>query len=88
MAARIHYLLQKHELPTVVTGTRKSPEETPIFENELQALSQGTRDKLAKLEQIQDTIAKVKEEETRVREELNQFIIKFCDSNLDLLKLC
>ena len=45
-AARIHYLLQKDELPTVVTGTRKSPEETLIFESELQTLSQGTRDKL------------------------------------------
>ena len=58
MAARIHNSLQKGELPTVVTGTRKSPEETPIFENELQALSQETRDKLAKLKQIHDTIAK------------------------------
>ena len=75
-AARIHYSLQKGELPTIVTGTRKSPEETPIFENELQALSQGTRDKLSKLQQIQDTIVKVKDEETRVREELNQFIIE------------
>ena len=75
-ATRIQNSLQKSELPTVVAGTRKSPEETSIFENELQALSQETRDKLAKLQQIQDTIAKVKEEEIRVREELNQLIIE------------
>ena len=65
----------KNKLPTVVAGTRKSPDETSIYENELQALSQETRDKLAKLEQLQDTIAKVNEEENQVRERLNQFII-------------
>ena len=74
MATRIQTLLQRNKLPTVVTGTRKSPEETSIFENELQALSQDTRDKLTKLEQLQVTIAKVNEEETQVREKLNQFI--------------
>ena len=37
---------------------------------------QETRDKQAKLEQLQDTIAKVTEEENQVRERLNQFIIK------------
>ena len=51
-ATQIHNSLQKSEPPTVVTGTRKSPEETSIFENELQALSQDTRDKLTKLEQL------------------------------------
>ena len=45
-AARMQYSLQKGELPTIVTGTRKSPEEIPIFEFELQALSQEIRDKL------------------------------------------
>ena len=72
----MQYSLQKGELPTIVTGIRKSPEEIPIFEFELQALSQEIRDKLSKLQQIQDTIAKIKDEETRVREELNQFILE------------
>ena len=39
-------------------------------------LSQETRDKLTTLDKIQDTIEKVGEEETQVREELNQFIIE------------
>ena len=51
-AARMQYSLQKGELPTIVTGTRKSPEEIPIFEFELQALSQEIRDKLSNLQQI------------------------------------
>ena len=49
-ATWIQALLQRNKLPTVITGTRKSSEETSIFENELQALSQDTRDKLTKLE--------------------------------------
>ena len=72
----MQYSLQNGELPTIVTGTRKSPEEIPIFEFELQALSQEIRDKLSKLQQIKDTIAKIKDEETRVREELNQFVLE------------
>ena len=44
------------------------------MKNELQALSQDTRDKLTKLEQIQVTITKLNEEETQIREKLNQFI--------------
>ena len=66
-------LLQRGKLPTVLTGTRKSADETPIFENELQTLSQDTRDKLAKLEKIQVTIAKLNEEENQIREKINQF---------------
>ena len=73
MATRMQALLQRGKLPTVLTGTRKSPEETPIYENELQTLSQDTRDKLAKLEKIQVTIAKLNEEENQIREKINQF---------------
>ena len=60
-AARILNYLQKNTLPAVVTGTRKNSDEPSTYENELQALSQETRDKLAKLEQLQDTIAKATE---------------------------
>ena len=44
--------------------------------DEIENLSQETRDKLAKLDQLQDTIAKVTEEENQVRERLNQFIVE------------
>ena len=46
-------LLQRGKLPTIVAGSRQSPDEPPIFENELKTLSQDTRDKLSKLEKIQ-----------------------------------
>ena len=75
-AAQIHHFLEKNKLPTLVAGTRKSSDEPSIYENKLQALSQETRDKLAKLEQLQDTIVKVTEEENQVRERLNQFIVE------------
>ena len=75
-AARILYYLQKNTFPAVVTGTRESSDEPFIYENKLQAILQETRDKQAKLEQLQDTIAKVTKEETRVREELNRFTIE------------
>ena len=69
-AARIQHLIGKNTLPTPIAGTRTSPDEPSIYENEIQTLAQETRDKLAKLDQLQDTIAKVGEEETQVREEL------------------
>ena len=47
-----------------------------VYENEIQTLSQETRDKLTIINKIQDTIEKVGEEETRVREELNRFTIE------------
>ena len=75
-ATRIQHILQKNKLLTVVIGTRESSDEPSIYEIELQAISQETRDKQAKLEQLQDTIAKVTEEENQVREGLKQFIIE------------
>ena len=38
--------------------------------------SQETKDKLTTIDKIQNTIEKAGEEETRVREELNRFIIE------------
>ena len=72
-ATQMQDLLQRGKLPTIVAGTRQSADETPIFENELQTLSQDTRDKLAKLEKIQVTIAKLNEEENQIKEKINQF---------------
>ena len=66
-------LLQRGKLSTIEAGIRQSADETPIFENELQTLSQDTRDKLTKLEQIQVTITKLNEEENQIREKINQF---------------
>ena len=72
-ATQMQDLLQRGKLPTIVAGTRQSADETPIFENELETLSQDTRDKLAKLEKIQVTIAKLNEEENQIKEKINQF---------------
>ena len=70
-AVRIHHLISKDTLPTPRAGTRANPDELVIYENEIQTLSQETRDKLTTLDKIQDAIAKVGEEETQVRKELN-----------------
>ena len=70
-AAQIHHLISKDTLPTPRAGTRANPDELVIYENEIQALPQETRDKLTTIDKIQDTIEKVGEEETQVREELN-----------------
>ena len=70
-AVRIHKLICKDTLPTPRTGTRVSQDELVVYENEIQTLSQETRDKLTTIDKIQNTIEKVGEEETRVREELN-----------------
>ena len=75
-AAWIHHFLEKNKLPKLVAGTRKSLSEPSVYENEIQTLSQETRDKLAKLDQLQDTIEEVTGEENEVRESLNQSIVK------------
>ena len=75
-AAGIYLLISKDTLPTPRAGTRENPDELVIYENEIQTLSQETRDKLTTLDKIQDAIVKVDEEETQVREELNRFIIE------------
>ena len=73
-ATRMQDSLERGKLPTVVAGTRQNTDEPPIFENELQTLSQDTRDKLAKLEKIQVTIEKLNEEERQIKEKIIQYI--------------
>ena len=75
-AAQIHHFLEKNKLPTLVAGTRKSSSEPSLYENEIKTLSQETRDKLAKLDQLQNTIEEVTKEENQVRESLNQSIVE------------
>ena len=71
-ANRIHRLLEKNQIPKLVNGTRESPNEIEVYENERQTLSQKTRDKLAKVKQLQDAIEEVIQEENQVRDNLNQ----------------
>ena len=72
-ATRMQDSQERGKLPTVVAGTRQSPDEPPIFENELQTLYQDTRDKLAKLEKIQVTIEKLNVEEHQIKEKIIQY---------------
>ena len=51
-------------------------EEPVIYENEMQALTKETRDKLQTLTRIADTINKAGEEENQVREDLNHIILE------------
>ena len=57
-AAQILHLLGKDTLPTPRTGNREDPEELNMYENELQSLTQETRDKLQTLTKIADAIDK------------------------------
>ena len=72
-ATRMQDSLERGKLPTVVAGTRQSPDEPSIFENELQTLSQDTRDKLSKLEKIQVNIEKLNVEERQIKEKVIQY---------------
>ena len=47
-----------------------------IYKNELQSLTQKTRNKLQTLTEIADSIVSVEEEETQVKEELNRIILE------------
>ena len=71
-ANQIHRLLEKNQIPKLVNGTRESPNEIEVYKNERQTLSQKTRDKLAKVKQLQDAIEEVIQEENQVRDNLNQ----------------
>ena len=57
--------LDKDQLPTPRAGNWGDQEEPVIYENELQALTKETRDKLQTLTKIEDTIDKAEEEENR-----------------------
>ena len=57
-ATRILLHLDKDQLPTPRAGNRIEQEEPIIYENELQALTKETRDKLQKLTRIVDAIDK------------------------------
>ena len=75
-ATRILLHLDKDQLPTPRAGNRGNQEEPIIYENELQALTKETRDKLQKLTRIADAIDKAGEEENQVREDLNHIILE------------
>ena len=75
-AAQILHLLGKDTLPTPRAGNGEDHEELVIYEDELQSLTQETRNKLQTLTRIVDAIDKASEEETQVREELNRIILE------------
>ena len=56
IATRTLYLLCKDTLPTPRAGNQEDPEELNIYEDELQSLTQETRDKLQTLTKIADAI--------------------------------
>ena len=63
-------------LPTPRDGIREDHAEPFVYKNELQSLTQKTRDKLQTLTEIADSIVSVEEEETQVKEELNCIILE------------
>ena len=59
-----HHLDQKI-LPTPMEGTRKDQEDPVIYNNEIELLSQGIKDKLEILAKISNTISKLKKRKPR-----------------------
>ena len=66
--------LDQNILPTPKEGTRKDQEDPVIYNNEIELLSQGIKDKLEILTKIANTIEKTEEEETQIRNEVNEML--------------
>ena len=55
-AARVHHHLDQNILPTPKEGTRENQEDAAIYNNEMELLSQGIKDKLDILAKITNRI--------------------------------
>ena len=75
-ATRIIYFLQLDMLPTPRDGVRGDNAEPFIYKNELQSITQGTRSKLQILNETATSIVSIEEEESKVRNELGEIILK------------
>ena len=75
-ATRIIYFLQLDMLPTPRDGIRGDNAEPFIYKNELQSITQGTRSKLQILNEMATSIVSIEEEESKVRYELCEIMLK------------
>ena len=75
-ATRILYFLQLDMLPTPRDGTREDNTEPFIYKDELQSITQGTRSKLQILNEMATSIVSVEEEESKIRNELSDIILR------------
>ena len=65
-----------HSLPTPDDGSRKGQDNPVIYNNEIQLISQEIKDKLKTLSKIANTIEKIEEEESQIRDDVNQMILE------------
>ena len=63
-AAWVHHHLDQKILPTPMEGTRKDQEDPVIYNNEIELLSQGIKDKLEILAKMPTKLKTTEEEET------------------------
>ena len=75
-ATRILYFLQLDMLPTSRDGIREDNTEPFIYKDELQSITQGTRSKLQILNEMATSIVSVEEEESKIRNELSDIILR------------
>ena len=75
-ATRILYSLQLDMLPTPRDRIREDHTEPFIYKNELQSISQGTTSKLQILNEMANSIVSVEEEESKIRNELSDIILR------------
>ena len=72
----MHHHLDQNILPTPKEGTRKDQEDPVIYNDEIELLSQGIKDKLDILAKIANKIENIEKEETKIRNEVHQMLQK------------
>ena len=75
-ATPILYFLQLDMLPTPRDGIREENTEPFIYKDELQSITQGMRSKLQILNEMATSIVSVEEEESKIRNELGEIILR------------
>ena len=74
--ARVRQHLEQNVLPSAKEGVREDQYDAAIYNNEMELLPQGIKDKLNILTQIQSRIETMKKEEAKIREDIHKMMVE------------
>ena len=68
--------MEQNVIPSAKEGVREGQEDAAIYNNEMELLPQGIKDKLNILAQIQSRIETMEKEEAKIREDNHKVIVE------------
>ena len=68
--------MDKNVIPSAKEGVREGQEDAAIYNNEMELLPQGIKDKLNVLTQIQSRIETMEKEKAKIREDIHKMMLE------------